>query len=111
MRHILFVLSLALVPSCGALNSTGHCDFRPKQDRCQERDGVATTLVAFQQLCGPSGGTYGSDACPRAGVIGGCDLSEAGNPVRDWYYTDASKGITTADQVKAMCNGQPCLSP
>ena len=102
-------MGLVLLTSCG-LNSTGHCDFRPQHSRCQERDGLPTTLVAFQQLCGASG-KYGDGACSRVGVIGGCDLSDLANPVRDWYYPDAAHNRTTADQVKAECDGKAFLSP
>ena len=110
MKSVWMVSVLLMLSGCG-LNSTGHCDFRPKESRCQEREGLPTTLAALQQLCGASGGTYADGACPRTGVLGGCDLSEIANPVRDWYYPDAAHNLTTADQVKMQCSGKPFLSP
>lgn len=110
MKRVYFVGALMFLTSCG-LNSTGHCDFRPKESRCQERDGLPTTLTALQGACSAAQGTYGDGACSRVGIIGGCDLSEAANPVRDWYYTDSAHNLTTADQVKAQCAGKPYLSP
>ena len=67
--------------------------------------------MAFEQLCKTSSGIYSSGTCPRGNILGGCDLSEAANPVRDWYYTDASKSLTTADQARAKCEGKPFLTP
>lgn len=109
MRTLLLCVSLLSPAACGA--GTGRCDFRPKEARCQEREGLPTTLVAFEQLCKTSGGQYTSGACDRQGSIGGCDISEVANPVRDFYYTDAAHNLTTADHVKAKCGSKPFIAP
>lgn len=111
MRTALVSLALVLGAGCGALNSTGSCDFRAKQSRCQEREALATSLVAFEQLCKTSGGVYSSGACPREGILGGCDLSEVANPVRDWYYTSAAAGLSTSADVMKKCEGKAYLTP
>ncbi len=110
MKRVFFVSALFLFGACG-LNATGHCDFRTKEQRCQEREGLPTTLAALQGLCSTAQGTYGDGECPRTGVIGGCDMSEFANPVRDWYYPDAAHNVTTAEQVKTKCEGKPFLTP
>lgn len=110
MKRIFFVSVLMMFGACG-LNATGHCDFRTKEMRCQERDGLPTTLTALQALCSTAQGKYGDGECPRVGAIGGCDMSVFANPVRDWYYTDAAHNVTTVDQVKTKCEGSTFLTP
>lgn len=109
-RAATVALALPWLAGCG-VNGTGACDFRAKQSRCQEREGLPTTLVAFEQLCKTSQGAYLSGPCPRENAIGGCDLSEVANPIRDWYYSDPSRNLTTTEQVKAKCEGKPFIAP
>src|SRR6476620_455709 len=106
-----FVLAL-LLSGCGALDQTGHCDFRPKENRCQERTGLPTTLTAFEQTCKAlPNSAYADGPCPHAGSLGGCDVSEVGNTVHDWYYADPDSGFTAASNVMTECAGKSYLSP
>ena len=110
MKVFWFLSMVTLCASCG-LNSTAYCDFRPKESRCQERDGIFTTIAAFKQTCGVAQGQAGDGPCPREGIVGGCDMSEVSNPVRDWYYSDPAHQVTTPAQVMAKCDGKPYLAP
>ncbi|MSP59286.1 MAG: hypothetical protein EXR72_02915 [Myxococcales bacterium] len=103
------VLALA---ACGAIEETSHCDFRPKEYRCQERRTLPTSTTVWEATCKAiPNSIYRSGGCPKDGKIGGCDQSAAANPVFDWYYADATGTIKTAADVMKECAGKPYLAP
>lgn len=91
---------------CGALEQTNGCDFQPKKNRCQERRTLPTSTTVWEATCKAiPDSRWAAGGCPTASRIGGCDVSEAANPIVDWYYTptDANASIKTAADVMAQC--------
>jgi len=109
---LVLVSLVGLICGCGALDKTSGCDFRPKENRCQERTVALTSQSVWEATCKAiPNSTYLADGCPRAGALGGCDQSEPANPITDWYYPDAAKGFTTAAQVMTECAGKAFVAP
>jgi hypothetical protein len=132
------VLAVALAGSgcggsspAGTANANGSCTIATtvsaggitiSQKGCEEGEGLsAAQQAAFMQQCMPSSGladagagfnqqvTYAAGACSRAGAIGGCRVTQAGQSTTTWFY----QGVQTAAQVQQQCtaSGGTFVSP
>lgn len=101
MRILLLVAAVGLA-GCGLAPSAA-CDFRKSSGsaRCQERLNSISS-AAFKATCSAAQGVASDGACPRDGVVGGCDLGQQGDgsQINDWYY--APKTLADA---KSDCAG------
>lgn len=107
MNHLSLCVGLvACALLCGCLGgNTIACDFRATRNRCQDRSGIqAANPPAFQATCEAATGDYIDGACPRAGIVAGCDM---GDGVIDWYYPPA----TVADATSACTGEGTVVSP
>lgn len=86
----LLVAVAALTSACG---SAVGCDFRPDEDRCQERSNFQQ--FGFGQFCEGLGDESVEGGCPDDGKVLGCDM---GGDVVDWYYAPM-----TREEAEAEC--------
>jgi hypothetical protein len=99
MVSVMVLASAMALGGCLGGNTIA-CDFRAAHERCQDRSGVqAANPLAFQGTCEAAGGAYLDEACPRDGIVGGCDMGDG--DVIDWYYAPR----TEAD-VASECEGE-----
>ena len=71
--------------------------------------GTAQDLANNRQQCAAQGNTFVSEACPRAGALGGCRETTPGIVLTTWYY--ASGTDETSDDIQKLCEGLASVAP
>jgi hypothetical protein len=100
----LVLLSMA---GCGsALSGGGSCSSsQPGIGLCEDFVGIGYTSSIGQADCTKGNGTYSSSACPTAGALGSCVVSN-GTPAqaRTTYY--ATDGGTSTTELQTACTDE-----
>lgn len=104
-RLCVTALVLTAAGGCDGLLMTRSCDLREVDDHCQEYGVYGPDLLALEGTCAAVGGTWGRDACPREGILAGCEDVDPSNPwsVTKWYYAGLDEDLVTSEDVAAEC--------
>lgn len=100
----MLMLVALLGAGCQGLQMTRSCDLRESDDHCQEYGVYGPDLLALQGTCEAVGGEWGSEGCPREGILAGCKDVDPSNPwsVTRWFYANGDD-LNTADDVAGEC--------
>jgi hypothetical protein len=73
--------------------------------------GTAQDAENNRQQCAAQGNMFAPEACPRAGLLGGCRQTIAGSDAvaTTWYYGDGTS--TTAADIQMLCEGLASIAP
>jgi len=88
---------------------TGSCDLRTDMGYCQQYEGPADMLDAYETACT---GEWIEDECPRADTLGACQSPRdvTGFLVTTWFWQFAGSYQTSAD-VEAACTDGTYIAP
>ncbi len=80
---------------------------------CQEVAGSSQQIQSLQQGCMlngqfPDAGVQATahfmyGGCSHVSALGGCQITQAGVSVTNWYYADPN-GLETPDDIKSLCD-------
>src|SRR5262245_5275892 len=90
MKRIAPLFMWVLAASCGGADSAnyGTCDM-PAMSKCIESTGPTPSIRNQQTGCADAGGSWSSDPCPTANLIGCCTYT-FGLKFRECFYTGAA---------------------
>lgn len=124
------VVALLVVTACGADGSSsgtggtgasGYAAFSctagfrradggagPPSVCAEASSGTPQEIDSNRTKCVGEGSAFALSACSRQGVAGACRVSQGGESVTTWYYSDPD---TTPDRVKQICDGLAGVAP